>query len=138
MTELWRRPPVQAPQAAVTHLAPVRVGCAGTMRAASSTGDAHIALCSAKVQSCSSFSRSFSTRICSPALARAPEPGARSRRGAPRCARGDPDRLKGAAARRRGLAPGASSSDDDGAATGEIGEGSFSSGANFRGHRYYI
>jgi hypothetical protein len=89
----------------VAHLAPVRMGCAGTMRVASSTGDARIALCSAKVQSCSSFSRSFSTRICSPTLARAPEPGARSRRGTPRCARGDPDRLKGAAARWRGSPP---------------------------------
>ena len=47
----------------------------------------------------------FVTELSAPPASRAPEPGARSRRGTPRCARGDPDRLKGAAARRRGSPP---------------------------------
>ena len=89
----------------MAHVILVRVGSVGTMRAASSTSDARIVLCSAKVHSCSSFSRSFSTMIFSPALARAPEPGACSWRATPRCARGDPGRLKGAATRRRGEPP---------------------------------
>ena len=86
------------------HLFPVIGVSPGITSVASEASEASFSCSSSKVHLFFSFSRSFSTRICSPALARAPEPGARSRRGTPRCARGDPDQLKGAAARRRGVA----------------------------------
>jgi hypothetical protein len=88
----------------VAHLFPVTGVSPGITSVASTASEASFSCSSSKVHLFFSFSRSFSTRICSPALARAPEPGARSRRGTPRCARGDPDQLKGAAARRRGVA----------------------------------
>ena len=100
----------------MAHLFPVIVVSPGITSVASEASEASLSCSSSKVQSFFSFSRSFSTRICSPALARALEPSVRSRRGTPRCARGDPDQLKGVAARRRGAAPGASGATDGGAA----------------------
>ena len=101
---------------AVAHLFPVTGVSPGITSVASTASEASFSCSSSKVHLFFSFSRSFSTRICSPALARALEPSVRSRRGTPRCARGDPDQLKGVAARRRGAAPGASGATDGGAA----------------------
>ena len=114
----------------MVHLFPVIVVSPGITSVASEASEASLSCSSSKVQSFFSFSRSFSTRICSPALARALEPSVRSRRGTPRCARGDPDQLKGVAARRRGAAARRRERPRGGAA-GEAGEAKLFVGASF-------
>ena len=121
----------------MVHLFPVIVVSPGITSVASEASEASLSCSSSKVQSFFSFSRSFSTRICSPALARAPEPGARSRRGTPRCARGDPDRLKGAVARWRGSPPVPRELPTTEQRRVKAGEGRLSSGANFRDQQVY-
>ena len=114
----------------MAHLFPVTGVSPGITSVASEASEASFSCSSSKVHLFFSFSRSFSTRICSPALARALEPSVRSRRGTPRCARGDPDQLKGVAARRRGAAARRRERPRGGAA-GEAGEAKLFVGASF-------